>query len=209
MKAVIYVRVSRQDQDYQRQISDLKAVASAKHWDVAEIITEKISGAKTKRAGIECLLDRVRSGEVKKVMVTEVSRLGRNTLQVLQIIETLTELNISVYIHNFGIETLQENGKKNPMVSMMLTILAEFATMERENLIDRTKSGLAHAKKNGVKLGRPVDTKKSNEKLLEEYKPIVKYLKARRSIREIAKLTDVAPNTVLKVKKAFQQFAEA
>jgi hypothetical protein len=58
-------------------------------------------------------------------------------------------------------------------------------------------------------LGRPVDTKKSNEKLLEEYKPIVKYLKARRSIREIAKLTDVAPNTVLKVKKAFQQFAEA
>lgn len=88
------------------------------------------------------------------------------------------------------------------MVSMMLTILAECATMERENLIDRTKSGLAEAKRNGVHLvGRPFGSTKSAEKILVEYKPVVKYLKSDYSIREIAKLTGVAVNTVLKVKK--------
>lgn len=204
MKALIYCRVSRQDQDYERQISDLKAVATSKNWEVVEVITEKISGAKAKRAGIDSLLEMADRGQVRKVLVTEVSRLGRNTLQVLQIIERLTSLNISVYIHNFGIETLQPNGKKSQLAAMMLTILAEFATMERENLIERTRSGLAHAKRNGVTLGRPAGTTKPKEQLLAENQKAVKLFKKGRSIREVAALTDIANNTAMKIKRALQ-----
>jgi DNA invertase Pin-like site-specific DNA recombinase len=135
------------------------------------------------------------------LLVTEISRLGRSTLQVLQIVETLTQLGISVYLGNYGVETIQPNGKRNPMISMLISILSEFSSMERENLIDRTRSGLAHAKRNGTVLGRPYGSKKSREQLLAENPKVVKLLKAKRSIREIAKLADRSVNTVLKVKR--------
>jgi len=202
MKALIYCRVSRKDQDYQRQISDLKATALSKGWEVLEVVTEKISGAKAKRAGIDRILELAEAGSFQKVLVTEISRLGRSTLQVLQIVERLMELKISVYLGNYGVETIQPDGKRNPMISMLISILSEFATMERESLIDRTRSGLDYAKKNGVLLGRPVGTKKTNDKLLSENSKVIKLLKAKRSIREISKITDRSVNTVLKVKRA-------
>jgi DNA invertase Pin-like site-specific DNA recombinase len=201
MKALIYCRVSRKDQNYQRQISDLKAIATSKGWEVVEIVTEKISGVKSKRGGIDKVLQLAEEASFNKLLVTEISRLGRSTLQVLQIVETLTQLGISVYLGNYGVETIQPNGKRNPMISMLISILSEFSSMERENLIDRTRSGLAHAKRNGTVLGRPYGSKKSREQLLAENPKVVKLLKAKRSIREIAKLADRSVNTVLKVKR--------
>ena len=202
MKALIYCRVSRKDQDYQRQISDLRSAASSKGWEVVDIITEKISGAKTKRAGIDRVLELAENGQYQKLLVTEISRLGRSTLHVLQIVERLHELKISVYLGSYGVETIQPDGKRNPMIAMLISILSEFAAMEREHLITRTKSGLAYAKKNGTTLGRPFGTMKTSEKLVKENPKVVKLLKAKRSIREIAKLTDRSVNTVLKVKRA-------
>lgn len=187
--------------DYNRQISDLQGIAAIKGYEVVDVITEKISGVKAKREGIERLLNLTESGLVKKVMVTEISRLGRSTLQVLQILDLLESRGVSVYIHNFGIETLQENGRKNPMVSMMLTILAEFASMERTNLIERTRSGLEQARKTGSQLGRPVGSKKTLQQLKDQYRPVIKLLNQGLSIRKVAKLTDTSVNTVLKVKQ--------
>lgn len=200
MEALIYCRVSRKDQDYQRQITDLKAVAVSKRWQVVDIITEKISGAKAKREGIERVLTLAESGAFQKLMVSEISRLGRSTLAVLQIIERLTELKISVYIGNYGVETIQTDGRRNPMIAMLTAILSEFAALERETLIERTRSGLAQAKRNGIILGRPVGTTKPKEQLLAENKKAVKLLKQGYSIREVAKLSDIAVNTVLKLK---------
>jgi DNA invertase Pin-like site-specific DNA recombinase len=205
INAIIYVRVSRKDQDYDRQIHDLETVANARGWKVVEIITEKISGSKSKRDGLDRLKELVEAGEIKKILVTEISRLGRKTLDVLQLVDFLTTKGVSIYIHNFSIETLQPNGKKNPMVSMMLTILAEFATMEKENLKDRIRSGLEHAKRKGSKLGRPEGSNKDDDKLLEEYKNVVKSLKKGLSIREAAKVNDVSATTVFKIKKAMGQ----
>lgn len=202
MKALIYCRVSRQDQDYQRQISDLKAAATSKGWEIAEVVTEKVSGVKTKRAGIAKVLELAETGKFQKLLVTEISRIGRSTLQVLKIIERLTELKISVYLGNYGVETLQPDGKRNPMIAMLISILSEFAAMERDNLIDRTNSGLEFAKKNGTVLGRPFGTTKTNEQLISENPKVVKLLNAKRSVRETAKLTDRSVNTVLKVKRA-------
>jgi DNA invertase Pin-like site-specific DNA recombinase len=201
MKAVIYCRVSRKDQDYHRQISDLQSVAKKHGWEVIEIVTEKISGARTKRSGVEKIMQLAENKAFDKLMVSEISRLGRSTLQVLHIIERLTELGISVYIGNYGVETIQPDGKRNPMISMLVSILTEFSVMERESLIERTKSGLAQAKRNGTKLGRPFGSKKSREQLLAENPKVVKLLKSNRSIREIAKLADRSVNTVIKVKR--------
>jgi len=202
MKAIIYVRVSTKEQDYQRQIHDLEAVAKARGWTVVDVITEKVSGVSKTRTGIDKLMKAVESKTVDKVLVTEISRLGRKTLEILTLVDRVHSYGVSIYIHNYGVETLQPNGKKNPMVSMMLTILSEFATMERENTIDRIQSGLSHAKKQGVRLGRPVGTAKNTDALLIEYKGVVKSLKKGLSVRESAKVNDVAVNTVMKVKRA-------
>ena len=126
-QVVIFVRVSKKEQDYQRQV-------------VAEI-AEKISGAKRNqdREGIQQLLELSRQGAIQKVLVSEVSRLGRSTVEVLQIVEELTQLGISIYVQNFGIETLK-NGKRNPVAQFMFTLLAEFARLERETLRERILS---------------------------------------------------------------------
>ena len=101
-KGVIFVRVSKREQDYQRQIEDLRAVAQS--LQVVAEIAEKVSGAKNsqERDGVQELLTMARKREINKVLVQEVSRLGRSTVEVLNVLEELTKLQISVYVQNFG-----------------------------------------------------------------------------------------------------------
>jgi DNA invertase Pin-like site-specific DNA recombinase len=201
IKAAIYCRVSRADQTIARQIVELTALAASRNWEVVETISEKISGAKAGRPGTEQALQLARAGTIQKLLVSEISRLGRSTLQVLQILDELNRLNVSVFIANYGIETLQPDGKRNPLIAMLTAILSEFATLERETLIERTKSGLAQAKRNGKILGRPVGTVKHKAQLLEENRQAVKLLRKGYSIRQVAKLADVSTNTVQKIKR--------
>lgn len=203
MNAIIYTRVSTADQNYERQIEDLKVHASREKLNVIEVISEKISGNKknVERAGIKRLMELAGEGAIRKVLVTEVSRLGRNTREVINIVEDLTALGVSIYIQNFNLETLNRNGDRNSIAQMMLTILAEFARMERQSILERSKSGIAKAKREGRHLGRPVGTVKSEHQLLNQYKPVVKLLKSGYSIRKAAKLSDVSINTVQKIKR--------
>ena len=128
-KGVIFVRVSKREQDYQRQIEDLRAVAHSQSIQVVAEIAEKVSGAKNnqERDGLQELLTMARKREINKVLVQEVSRLGRSTVEVLNVLDELTKLQISVYVQNFGIETLK-NGKRNPLAQFMFTLLAELKT---------------------------------------------------------------------------------
>ncbi|MCB2380425.1 recombinase family protein [Hymenobacter sp. BT635] len=93
------MRVSKKEQDYQRQVEDLRAVAQSQAVQVVAEIAEKISGAKRNqdREGIQQLLALSRRGTIQKVLVSEVSPLGRSTVEVLQIVEELTQLGISIY----------------------------------------------------------------------------------------------------------------
>ena len=154
-QAVIFVRVSKKEQDYQRQVEDLRAVAQSQSVQVVAEISEKISGVRTnqERDGIQKLLLLSRQGVIQKVLVCEVSRLGRSTVEVLQIIDELTQLGVSIYpgrraVQNFGIETLN-NGKRNPVAQFMFTLLAEFARLERETLRERILSGMDEARRQG------------------------------------------------------------
>ena len=199
--AAIFVRVSKNEQDYQRQLADLRAVAQQQAVRVVAEIAEKVSGVwvNQQREGIQQLLKLSRQGAIQKVLVSEVSRLGRSTVEVLQIVEELTQLGVSIYVQNFGLETLKQ-GKHNPVAQFMFTLLAEFARLERETLRERILSGLEEARRQGKKLGRPAGTTEGRAAFLSKYEAVAHQLRAGLSVRKTAQLCQVALNTVSKVK---------
>lgn len=206
MKAVIFARVSRRDQDYERQLRDLRAIAVTMNLAIVKEIAEKISGATSNRdrEGIRQLLELAHQGKIDKVLVQEVSRLGRSTVEVLQVVEELTDLDVSIYVQNFGIETLKKgrNGKlhRNPVAQFLFTMLAEFARLERETLRERILSGMEEARRKGKKIGRPEGSHKQARDYLQDYSGVVRNIKQGLSLRQTAKVCGVAVNTVRKVK---------
>ena len=203
MNTVIYTRVSTCTQDYQRQIDELQQYALAHSWIVSKVFSEKISGAKknVERKELQNLMSYVNKQNIDKVLVWELSRLGRNTLEVLKTIEEFNTLGISLFIKNYSIETLDENGKPNIMSQFLVTILAEVARMERASIKERMDSGLKKYISEGGKVGRKEGYRKSDDTFKEEYADVLKLLRKGISIRNISKLTGHSVNTVLKCKK--------
>ena len=203
--AVIYARVSslgdRQSTD--RQIEDLTRYADAKGIEVVRIFQEHISGAKAnqERGVLSECLEFCRIERPDTLMVTELSRLGRSTVEVLKAVEDLTAAGVNVFILDLNLSTLDEEGKENPVAKMVLTVLALGAEMERKLILGRLNSGRELAKKRGVSMGRPKGSSLSDEALAAKYPDVVKHLrKGKNSIREIAKLTGVSVSTIQRVK---------
>lgn len=205
MKRVcIYARVSSSNgtQDYQRQINDLTTFASQNNCKVVKVFAEMVSGAKinTQRPVLMELIEFVNSNDIDKVLVTELSRLGRDTLQTLQTIELLNQNKISLYIQNYNIETLTADKEVNPMSQFLITILAEVARMERKTIRERVESGYKNHLANGGRVGRKVGYVKDNEAMKTQYIEDIKLLKKGYSLRNIQKITGTSVNTLRKVK---------
>ena len=202
MNTVIYTRVSTNVQDYQRQIEELQQLASSHDWNVLQVFSEKVSGAKKneERQELSKMLDYINNNQVDKVLVWELSRLGRNTLEVLKSIDVLNSMGVSLFIKNYGIETLDAEGKPNVMVQFLVTILAEVARMERSTIKERMNSGYKKYRADGGKVGRKNGHKKNNDMLREEYADVFRLLKKGLSLRNIAKLTNHSINNVMKCK---------
>jgi DNA invertase Pin-like site-specific DNA recombinase len=139
--------------------------------------------------------------KVSKVLVWELSRIGRDVGEVIQTISTLNRLRISLYIKNYNIETLDEKGEVNPLSELLLNILNSISQMERTMISSRLKSGLEKYRKAGWKTGRKQGYRKSDKQLLQDHSEVVKYLKKGFSIRDIMKLTNKSSALVQKVKK--------
>ena len=156
IKTVIFARVSTSVQEYDRQVNELTAFANGNGWIVEAVFAEKVSGAKTnnERAELLNMINYVEANHINKVLVTELSRLGRDTLQVLEVIEMLNGKGISLYIQNYSIETLTKEGKVNAMSQFLITILAEVARMERKTIRERVESGYKNYRAAGGKVGR-------------------------------------------------------
>lgn len=142
MAIIGYARVSTNDQDPQLQLDALKAAGATRIYT-----NHGVSGTKTERPELDRCLDHLREGDV--LAVWKLDRLGRNTVHVLQLIEHLTERGIGFRSLTEGLHT------DGPMGKAMLTIMAAFAQLERDTMIERTRAGLAAAAANGRKGGRP------------------------------------------------------
>ena len=205
--AVIYARVSSENdrQDTTRQITDLRNYASRENIIVKKVFTEHISGVKKieERAILQECLDYCCTQGIQILLLSEISRLGRSTLQVLRSLERLHEAKVSVYIQNLGIYSLQADGTVNPLASILITVLSEFASIERSNIQYRLNSGRAQYVANGGKLGRKEGYRKSDEEMREQYKTAIALLKKGYSVRAVAKLEGLSHTTVQKIKNKF------
>jgi DNA invertase Pin-like site-specific DNA recombinase len=203
MKVVIMTRVSTNLQDTKRQVEELKEFSSRMNFEVVKVFEEKISGAKEndERPVLLNMIKFVKENDIDKVLCWELSRLGRNTIEVLKTIKLLNENKISLFIKNYNIETLDEKGEINALSQFMIQILTSVSEMERTTIRQRIKSGYEQYRKNGGKVGRKEGFKKDESDILNEYKDVVKLLKQGYSVRKIMKLTDRSNGTIMKVKK--------
>ena len=208
-KVVILARVSTDKQDYQRQIVELTDYCSKVGWEIVKVFANKVSGAKKTEERPEVLemLSYVKEHDIKRVCCLEVSRLGRNTLEALKVIQMLNDNNVSLFIKNYNLETLNPDGTPNPVASLITTILLEVASMERRTILERVNSGrnqyIAKCRKEGIKMGRPTDYKKSDEAYKEQYQKELTLLRKGISLRNVHKLTNTSMNTLRKLKSMF------
>ena len=203
MKAIIYSRVSSNTQDNERQIVNLKEDAQVRGWHVQRVFQEKISGT-TKadmRNEFKSLVDYLKTQRIDVVMVSEISRVGRRVVDVLNFVEHLHELGVALYIQQFKMLTY-ENGEENSIAKMLLQMLSIGAEMENNQRKIRQKEGIKLAQLKGIYTGRKEGAKASPEKVINKYKDIADLLdKSELSIRRIATITNRSINTVRKVKE--------
>lgn len=186
---------------------ELKDFSQKNNWEVVRVFEEKISGAKSneERPQLMKMIDFIKENNIDKVLCWELSRLGRNTLEVLKTINLLNNKCISLYIKNHNIETLNDKCEINPMSQFMIQILTSVSEMEKSTIRMRIASGYNNYRNQGGKVGRKEGFKKGNEVILEENKEVVKLLKQGYSIRKVMKLTDKSSGLVQKVKRLIEQ----
>ena len=207
MKAAIYARVSSvgDRQDTTRQIRDLEKYALDNSIDIVKSFEEHISGAKkTKDRPVltECL-DYCINNNVDILLISELSRLGRNVDDVLANVQLCKEHHLNVYFQKEQLSIFNADGKKHPFLTIFVSVLATCAEMERENIKYRLNSGKEKYIAEGGKVGRKAGWTKSDEKLQEQYASVIKQLKKGYPIRLVAKSEGVGVSTVQRMKKKF------
>ena len=208
-KVVILARVSTQSQDFDRQIIELQEYCDRMDWTVEKVFANKVSGAKKNadRGEIVAMVDYIKGNDIRRVVCLEISRLGRNTLEALKIINFLNENGVCLHIKNYNLNTLTEDGKVNPVASLICTILLEIASMERLTIKERMESGrnqyIAKCRANGIKMGRPASYRKTTEAYKEQYGREISLLRKGISLRNIHSITGTSVNTLRKLKENF------
>jgi DNA invertase Pin-like site-specific DNA recombinase len=203
-KAVIYSRVSSEGnrQDNERQTNELIEYANKMGYELVEVYEEKVSGYKKNedRPIFSRMLEEIERGTIDKLLVWELSRIGRSVIQSLQNIQLLTDKKVSIYIKNFNLETLNDDKTPNSLSMFMVQILFSVANMEAQLTKSRMVSGYQNHIKNGGKVGRKEGSIETEEETIQKHTDIVKLLKKNLTIRQISGLTNKSTNTILKVK---------
>lgn len=188
-RAVLYYRVSKDEQNCENQKSDLKRYCEFRGWGVAgEYQDDAISGLKVKRPALDAMMSEIRRGKFNILLVWSYDRLARNAAHLVMTLEELKNLKVDFASYRQQMDTT------TPMGNMMFMVCAGMAQMERDMISERTRASLARLKSEGVKLGRPeADPKKIGWAIaLREQKL---------SIRKIGLALDMSPAWVHKVLK--------
>lgn len=196
-KAAIYARVSTSDQSCDRQVAELTAFALRGDYDVVSIFKETASGTSANRSARYRLIDLAQARKIDAILVTELSRWGRSTQDLLDTMNKLAGWKVSVVAMSgmtFELET--------PHGRMMATMLAGIAQFERDLLSERVKSGLAAARARGKKLGRQPGQRPKSDKLAPK---VIQAVADGRSYRWIARDLGINKNTVLDIMKRHRE----
>ncbi len=202
MKTVIYTRVSSQSQDNQRQILNLKRIADEKNWKMKRTFQEKVSGTTraNSRSEFYKMIQYIENNSIDLVLISEVSRIGRRVLDVLNSVELLHKKHTGIFIQQFNIITFQD-GKEDPIAKMLLQMLSIGAEMENSMRKNRQLEGIQLAKLNQKYKGRQKGAKATPSNLLEKYSDVYDLIKkSDLSLRRIAQITEHSINTVRKIR---------
>ena len=202
-RACLFIRVSTNKQDYQRQILELNEFCLLKNFDITETIATKITGTKTfqEREDLQQLFKSAASKRFDKVVVSEISRIGRNAKDIRNTIDYLHAKKIAIVFRNLGgLESLDDKGNESFVTNIIISIYSELAQEEKRILSERIKSGLVNARHNGKQIGRP-EGKQEDEVLLKKYSRLAADLSKGLSLSQCQKLHDVSRNTAIKVKR--------
>lgn len=194
---IIYARVSSigDRQSTERQVKDLSEYAKYKDIEVRKVFEERpvlceaIAFCKEKRIGI--------------LLVSELSRLGRNAFEVLASVKELIDCGINLYIQKEQLTLLDDDGHPSLFAPIMIATLSTCAQLERENISFRLQSGRKRYIEKDGKLGRKVGSVKTVEQMKTEYREVINLLRKGYSIRDVAKLSGKGISTVQRVKKLF------
>lgn len=206
-QVAILARVSTQGQDYERQVVELTDYCQRMNWEVVKVFANKVSGAtrNADREEISALVEYVKEHRLNRVVCLSIDRLGRNTLEALKVINYLNENEVSLHIKNYNLNTLNPDGKVNPVASLICTILLEIASMERLTIKERMASGrdlyIAKCRRDGVKMGRPSTYRKSDDAYKDQYQKEIGLLRKGISLRNVHAITGTSVGTLQKIKR--------
>lgn len=206
-QVVIFARVSTDKQEYYRQINELTDYCRQRNWEVVKVFANKVSGTATneQRAEIQELVEYVKNHQISRVVCLEISRVGRNTLEALKVIQLLNENRVSLFVKNYNLETLDADGNVNPIASLICTILLEIASMERLTIKERMASGrrqyIEKCRRDGIKMGRPSTYRKSDEEYRKQYQKEISLIRKGLSLANISAITGTSINTIRRIKE--------
>ena len=205
--SVIYARVSStgERQSTSRQVADLTQYATTNGMAVTEIFEEHISGAvKNEERPVLCeCLDYCIANGIDTLLISELSRLGRNVDEVLANVKRCKDNHLNIYFQKENLSLFNADGSKNPFLTIFISVLGICAELERDSIKFRLQSGLRRYRENNGVMGRKIGSTKSKEKKQEEYAKVIKLLKGGQSVRNTAKLCEVGISTVQRIKKEF------
>lgn len=187
MRVALYARVSTAGQTVENQLRELRAVAKRRKWRIVDTYCDEgISGAKgrDKRPELDRMLKDVNRGRVELVAAWSVDRLGRSVLHLAQLVADLQAVDCGLYLHQQGLDSSTPTGRA------MLSMCGVFAELERELIRERVIAGMARARSQGKRIGRP--------RLSETVRGLVNRSKG--SNRAVAKAVGISEGSVRRIR---------
>ena len=198
-KVVIYCRISTSKQNLKSQRSNVLNFCTDKKWSVVSYFEDIDSGLKKSRTGFDNMLEYVRENKINKIVVSELSRLSRDTFNCKELISEMYELGVSIYCVDIEIETIINN-KLNVNAIPILMSEIDYANRELGKLKQRLSRGYENNLLNGGNVGRKKGSIESESMFLLKHEDIIHFLNSGYTCRLINVLTGKSTNTVLKVK---------
>ncbi len=191
---VKYNRISTQDQNINRQNLNIN------NFDLT--INEISSGSISffeRKGGIQ-FVNLLTTRSIKELHITSIDRLGRDILNILEVVKFLTDNNINLFVENLGLFSLI-NSKPNPSFKLIVSVLGSVAELERENILERQKQGIEIAKAKGIYKGRKKGTKISDSDFIKKYNVAYNELKAGSTLKRASLLGECSIHTCQRLKK--------